>query len=152
MLGLSTVPILLSLSLSLSLCLSLLWPDAKRFAHADIPDRDPSITVCKRVSALPGDVVDLSRGEPKDRVETAAVENKGKSEGEGKGCGPAEEQDRADLCLIVVPPGRVWLRGDNPRNSTDSRQYGAVPIALVEGRVVAKLWPPREMGRIRVLE
>jgi mitochondrial inner membrane protease subunit 1 len=48
----------------------------------------------------------------------------------------------------VVPQGHVWLQGDNLNNSTDSRSYGAVPLALVRGRVFYKMWPPSEMRRI----
>lgn len=40
-----------------------------------------------------------------------------------------------------VPDGHVWLVGDNFRNSTDSRTYGAVPRALIIGRVICALWP-----------
>ena len=39
----------------------------------------------------------------------------------------------------LVPAGHVWLQGDNPANSTDSRHYGPVPLALVQGRVVLKV-------------
>jgi mitochondrial inner membrane protease subunit 1 len=35
----------------------------------------------------------------------------------------------------VVSQGHVWLQGDNLNNSTDSRSYGAVLLALVRGRV-----------------
>lgn len=42
---------------------------------------------------------------------------------------------------IVVPPGHVWLSGDNPYNSTDSRDYGVVPAALIQGRVILRFWP-----------
>uniref|UniRef100_A0A383VE91 Peptidase S26 domain-containing protein n=1 Tax=Tetradesmus obliquus TaxID=3088 RepID=A0A383VE91_TETOB len=42
---------------------------------------------------------------------------------------------------IQVPPGHVWLQGDNLILSRDSREYGPVPLALVKGRVVAQLWP-----------
>lgn len=35
----------------------------------------------------------------------------------------------------------MWLQGDNTRNSNDSRVYGAVPCALLRGRVVARVWP-----------
>jgi len=45
--------------------------------------------------------------------------------------------------LIVVPDGHLWVEGDNPSNSADSRQYGAVPAGLVLGRVVARIWPLR---------
>lgn len=38
-----------------------------------------------------------------------------------------------------VPPGRVWLEGDNSANSLDSRTYGCVPLGLVRARVVARL-------------
>jgi len=49
---------------------------------------------------------------------------------------------------IRVPSGHLWLEGDNPDNSTDSRTYGPVPAALVRGTVVAKLWPPGRSRRI----
>ena len=41
----------------------------------------------------------------------------------------------------VVPPGCVWLLGDNRRNSTDSRIYGPVPTDVIKGRVVLRIWP-----------
>ncbi|EGD81465.1 inner membrane protease subunit [Salpingoeca rosetta] len=44
----------------------------------------------------------------------------------------------------TVPRGRVWLQGDNLSNSTDSRTYGFVPLALVTSRVVARVWPPQQ--------
>ena len=41
----------------------------------------------------------------------------------------------------LIPRGHVWLEGDNPHSSTDSRCYGPVPEALLLGRVVCRLWP-----------
>lgn len=46
--------------------------------------------------------------------------------------------------VVTVPPGHVWLQGDNTHNSTDSRHYGPVPYALLKGRVFMKIWPPWE--------
>lgn len=43
---------------------------------------------------------------------------------------------------IVVPAGKVWLQGDNIRNSTDSRNYGPVPLPLITGRVFFKVRRP----------
>lgn len=40
--------------------------------------------------------------------------------------------------LVRIPLGHVWLAGDNPSNSTDSRSYGPVPIGLIQGRVILK--------------
>src|SRR5262245_7390820 len=46
------------------------------------------------------------------------------------------------------PVDLVWVEGDDPSSSTDSRSFGGVPAALVKGRVVLVWWPP---ARIRVL-
>lgn len=43
------------------------------------------------------------------------------------------------LLLLQVPTGHVWLQGDNTLNSTDSRHYGPVPYALLEGRVFLRV-------------
>eukprot|EP00736_Rhodelphis_marinus_P014400 Rmarinus@m.26518 len=39
----------------------------------------------------------------------------------------------------IVPEGHVFLMGDNSKESHDSRTYGAVPAALIFGRVFCKL-------------
>ena len=41
--------------------------------------------------------------------------------------------------VLQVPKGHVWLQGDNAINSTDSRHYGPVPYALLQGRVFLKV-------------
>ncbi|XP_065645932.1 mitochondrial inner membrane protease subunit 1 isoform X2 [Hydra vulgaris] len=41
---------------------------------------------------------------------------------------------------VKIPKGHVWLLGDNSNNSTDSRTYGPVPLALIRGRVCFKIW------------
>lgn len=37
--------------------------------------------------------------------------------------------------------GRVWVEGDNPFGSTDSRTLGALAPDSVRGRVLLRLWP-----------
>uniref|UniRef100_A0A0A9XHJ4 Mitochondrial inner membrane protease subunit 1 n=1 Tax=Lygus hesperus TaxID=30085 RepID=A0A0A9XHJ4_LYGHE len=46
-----------------------------------------------------------------------------------------------DFSFVRVPTGHVWLEGDNHKNSTDSRTYGPVPMALIRGRVLCRIWP-----------
>ena len=41
--------------------------------------------------------------------------------------------------LNSVEETGLWLLGDNPGESTDSRQLGAVPISLLIGEVVGRL-------------
>lgn len=48
----------------------------------------------------------------------------------------------------TVPRGHVWLQGDNFDASLDSRTYGAVPRALVLGRVFLRVFPPWKAGWI----
>eukprot|EP00953_Heterococcus_sp_UTEX-ZZ885_P037563 19293-Heterococcus_DN1.PRE.6 len=84
---------------------------------------DPNGSICKRVRALAGDTITIPA------MYTISI---------------------ACLQFIdnTVPEGHMWLEGDNSSNSTDSRVYGAVPQAMLKGRVWLKLWPLTEFGRI----
>ncbi len=42
----------------------------------------------------------------------------------------------------------LWVLGDHPVVSLDSRQFGAVPLSEIEGRVVWRYWPPSTFGPI----
>ncbi|KIW03510.1 uncharacterized protein PV09_05276 [Verruconis gallopava] len=50
--------------------------------------------------------------------------------------------------MIKVPRGHCWLAGDNAGFSRDSRIFGAVPLGLVTGKVVWRLFPWERFGRI----
>lgn len=78
-------------------------------------------TVCKRVLGLPGDVVTKPR--MKDRRK--------------------QRLRRRRSGMVVIPDGHIWLEGDNPWNSSDSRSYGPVPASMIVGRVLLRVWPLR---------
>jgi signal peptidase I len=42
-----------------------------------------------------------------------------------------------------IAAGGIWLLGDNPPASRDSRDFGAVPAGRIRGRVVFRYWPLR---------
>lgn len=86
--------------------------------HPFMPDR----AVGKRIVALEGDTVEVNPGAI--RVD---------ADGAAKGAGTK---------FVKVPPGHCWLQGDNLSNSTDSRDYGPVPMALVQARVEARVRGP----------
>lgn len=49
----------------------------------------------------------------------------------------------------LVPQGCCWVEGDNRGCSEDSRTaFGAVPLALLEGRITRVLWPPSRWGPV----
>eukprot|EP00051_Salpingoeca_urceolata_P031343 m.11295 g.11295 ORF g.11295 m.11295 type:complete len:169 (-) comp3963_c0_seq1:868-1374(-) len=50
---------------------------------------------------------------------------------------------------VSVPRGHCWVEGDNEKASMDSNLFGAVPAALVVGRVTAVVWPPSRWGRVK---
>eukprot|EP00550_Attheya_septentrionalis_P012689 CAMPEP_0198302874 /NCGR_PEP_ID=MMETSP1449-20131203/56592_1 /TAXON_ID=420275 /ORGANISM="Attheya septentrionalis, Strain CCMP2084" /LENGTH=318 /DNA_ID=CAMNT_0044005347 /DNA_START=387 /DNA_END=1343 /DNA_ORIENTATION=+ len=43
--------------------------------------------------------------------------------------------------VIIIPEGHVWLEGDNPLLSVDSRQLGPVSMSALKGRYILRLWP-----------
>ena len=97
---------------------------------------NPRHTVCKRVAGLPGGRVDP----------WAAAAGLG---GGGRHAARAPPITSSSASTsIPIPAGHVWLQGDNAANSTDSRAYGPVPLALVRGVVVWRVWPPGRAGRV----
>ncbi|KAF0718615.1 Aste57867_1585 [Aphanomyces stellatus] len=50
--------------------------------------------------------------------------------------------------IVEVPKGHVWVEGDNPTASIDSRHYGPIPQALIWGRVTYKVWPLAEIAPV----
>lgn len=90
--------------------------------------RDASYEVCKRVIGLAGDTILIDpRSEVKEDHHLQWTANKSDSTKEG------------EPRYIVIPPGHIWLTGDNMANSTDSRDYGPVPLGMIRGRVIARV-------------
>jgi signal peptidase I len=42
---------------------------------------------------------------------------------------------------VVIPPGDVWVMGDNRSDSSDSRVFGAIPRSTIVGRAIWRVWP-----------
>ncbi len=40
-----------------------------------------------------------------------------------------------------IPPGELWVMGDNRGDSEDSRYFGPISEKLIVGRVVLRYWP-----------
>lgn len=58
----------------------------------------------------------------------------------------AKSGERRDL---IVPPGTVFLLGDNVSSSLDSRYFGPVPLSQIVGRVLCHI--PRRTSLIALL-
>ncbi|KAF9058048.1 peptidase S24/S26A/S26B/S26C [Panaeolus papilionaceus] len=112
---------------------------AKTYQRWDIVSltspRDPEKTLIKRIIALGGDT-----------VQTLA---------------PYPDKE------VVVPENHVWIEGDEHFVSDDSNHFGPVsslslsyialltltrekiPAGLMQGKLVALIWPPERFGRIK---
>ena len=98
----------------------------------------------KRVAALAGDTVELLpdgavavNGVPRKAPPLQCVE-----EGAGTQKGSSAEVSR------VIPDGQVFVLGDCPARSTDSRTWGPLPMENVVARPVVRVWPLERRGTI----
>jgi signal peptidase I len=95
--------------------------------------RDPSQDFIKRCIAVPGETVEIRHrqvvvnGRPIE--EPYARHTKGEEE-------PADLSPRDNLPPVTVPPGHLFMMGDNRENSADSRYWGFLPMSHVKGRAV----------------
>jgi len=55
-----------------------------------------------------------------------------------------------DFAPVTVPPGMLWVMGDNRAHSADSRVHGPIPIHNVVGRAFAVFYPVSRAKRLLV--
>ena len=99
------------------------------------PPNRPGEDYVKRIIALPGETVEIKNGQ---------VFINGQPLAEPYQPGRMSYTMRPQ----VVPPGMVFVLGDNRNNSNDSHNWGMLPADNIVGRAWLSYWPPQEWGTI----
>jgi signal peptidase I len=100
--------------------------------------KDPSVSFIKRVVGLPGDTVELRRGEL--LVNGRTVDERYVASG---------FRDEESHEPVVVAKGYYYVLGDHRTSSNDSRSWGEVPEKYIYGRAFFRFWPLSKLGLIR---
>lgn len=106
-------------------------------------DEDGGIPLIKRVIGLPGERISIHGGK-------VWIDGKALNE-------PYELQeplyDEPDWDALGcpggrIPPGKVFLMGDNRNNSRDSHVLGPMPIDHIIGHTIFRFWPLTRLGTV----
>ncbi|MEM5787339.1 MAG: signal peptidase I [Syntrophobacteraceae bacterium] len=106
---------------------------------------DPSKDFIKRVIGLPGDTVQIKdkqvyvNDQPLDEPYTAFTDNK---------ILPAGVSPRDNFGPIVIPPGNLFVMGDNRDESYDSRFWKFVDINDLKGEAFIIYWSWNQDGEM----
>ena len=94
--------------------------------------KDPSETYLKRVAAVGGDTLEIRNGtvyvNSRPVIEPYVVHNLP---------GYARHEQ---MPARIIPPGKLFVMGDNRDNSSDSREWGLVPEKNVLGEPMVVYW------------
>lgn len=99
------------------------------------PPNRPGEDYVKRIIALPGETVEVRSGQV--FINGIPLEEPFQPSGMSYTMRPQ-----------VVPPGTVFVLGDNRNNSNDSHNWGPLPIENIVGRAWLSYWPPENWGAI----
>ncbi|MFE4106920.1 signal peptidase I [Almyronema epifaneia] len=96
---------------------------------------EPHQAFIKRVIGLPGQTVAVHRGKVYlDGVPRAEAY--------------IAEAPQYEMIPVTVPPGHLFVMGDNRNDSNDSHVWGFLPIENLVGHAQFRFWPLSEMGQV----
>lgn len=93
---------------------------------------DRSRELIKRVIAVEGETIEVRQGEVYVNGQPVAE--------------PYKQPGVYDSEPVKVPPGHVYVMGDNRMASMDSRWLGPIPLEVVQGKAFFRFWPPAAFG------
>lgn len=99
---------------------------------------DTSKSYIKRVIGVPGDTVEIQRGEV--YVNGVPV---------AEPYVPEEYRDHVTMNRVTVPAEEYFVLGDHRSSSNDSRTWGTVPRRFIYGKAVFSYWPLDRLGTVQ---
>jgi signal peptidase I len=99
---------------------------------------DPSKNYIKRVVGIPGDRIEIFRGEVLvngNRLEEPYVIK--------------QYRDERSMSELTVPEDEYFVLGDHRNLSSDSRDFGVVEREAIFGKAVFAYWPTGMVGKLR---